>query len=480
MKPRVFIGSSTEGLDVAENLNLRLSRSCETVLWNAGAFGVSETYIGSLEKALGEVEFAVLVVTPDDLRDRRGEAGRIPRDNVVFELGLFMGRLGRDRTFIVCDPQTVELPSDLSGVVTAEFDSRRRDGDVRNAVAPAATEILHAIRQVPRIAKLQQQDALQRELADADALYAAVVAWPAGTGDEIDVQTLDTTWVWKLVPTLIQWRLNGVTVRVHAPPVHAQGAAGPSETARRTLLGELGCEVRESQGPSVTGFFLRSAWDESAAIVINDQTGSRAPLATRYSGSTDASAVEALYQRLPPVGDRPLEAPFAPELVPQDAEEVIGLLRSGVQQYRNPKVAIEAGTFATRDLLPLSTYARRYKFQQIDRLFEAYHQVEQEPFVALAVSLRSGGRSILTPPVVEVREEGPVIIDGTTRAAYCFDRDVDTFRCLAVTGVTEDLPGEPVGISALTISERTLLQQERTENFEASLFRRIERATHPY
>jgi predicted nucleotide-binding protein len=131
MKPRVFIGSSSEGLDFAESLNIRLARDCETVVWSSGAFGVSETYLESLEKALVGVEFAVLIVTADDTRDKRGVGGKIPRDNVVFELGLFMGRLGRQRTFIVCDPKTnVELPSDLEGVNLASFDSNRSDGNL--------------------------------------------------------------------------------------------------------------------------------------------------------------------------------------------------------------------------------------------------------------------------------------------------------------------------------------------------------------
>jgi predicted nucleotide-binding protein len=150
MKPRVFIGSSSEGVDYAENLNIRLSHDCETVLWRAGAFHVSEAYMESLEKGLANVEFAVLVVTPDDVRDKRGVEGRIPRDNVIFELGLFMGRLGRERTFIVTDPKmNVELPTDLLGITVAEFDSNRSDGNLENAILPAATKIVHAIKQAP-------------------------------------------------------------------------------------------------------------------------------------------------------------------------------------------------------------------------------------------------------------------------------------------------------------------------------------------
>jgi len=482
MKPRVFIGSSTEGLDVAENLNLRLSKDCETVPWNGGTFGISETYIGSLEKALADVEFAVLVVTPDDLRDKRGEQGRIPRDNVVFELGLFMGRLGRERTFIVCDPTTVELPSDLLGIATAEFDSRRSDGSLRSAVLPAATEILHAIRQAPRLAKTAPEEALNRVLVDSDALYNAIVSWPAGEDHEIVIQTSDTTWAWKLVPSLVHWRLNRVTVRVFAPPVLQLGMAARGEIARRTLLAELGVEFRESANAEVSGFFLKSKYsDESVAIVVNDRPGPGLPLATRYEGSADASAVEALYRRFLQPGDAAGGTkPFAPSLIVQDPAEVFDLLQKGVRQYRSAKVTLNTTTLSTKDLLALSTYARAYKYVQIDRLVNAYKAMKQDPFTGLAVVLRSGKKSILTPPVVEVRKEGPVVIEGTTRATYCFKNQIANYHCIAVSGVEEDLPGTPVGIEAVTISERSLSQKERTEDFHESLYRQIERATHPY
>jgi Predicted nucleotide-binding protein containing TIR-like domain len=189
MKPRVFIGSSTEGLEVAENLNIRLSRDCETVLW-PGAFAVSQTYIESLEKALSDVEFAVLVVTADDFRDKRGVEGKVPRDNVVFELGLFMGRLGRERTFVVSDSKTkVELPTDLLGINVAEFDSDRRDRNLENAMQPAATKIVRSIRQAPRLTKRPASIPLCDALPDQDALYGAIVSWPVGDGHEIVVHS---------------------------------------------------------------------------------------------------------------------------------------------------------------------------------------------------------------------------------------------------------------------------------------------------
>ncbi len=67
-----------------------------------------------------QFDFAVLVLTPDDMVQSRGTSSLTPRDNVLFELGLFMGGIGRDRTFVVHDrSQAMRMPSDLAGVTTA-------------------------------------------------------------------------------------------------------------------------------------------------------------------------------------------------------------------------------------------------------------------------------------------------------------------------------------------------------------------------
>lgn len=69
-KPRVFIGSSKEGLPVAEAVEVDLNDETEPVLWKR-VFDPSKTTIENLERNLDTVEFAVLVVTPDDCRTKR-------------------------------------------------------------------------------------------------------------------------------------------------------------------------------------------------------------------------------------------------------------------------------------------------------------------------------------------------------------------------------------------------------------------------
>jgi hypothetical protein len=124
-----------------------LERDAEITLWNEGAFPLGETFIESLTRGLERFDFAVLVLTPDDLVQSRSTESFSPRDNVIFELGLFMGGLGRDRTFILHQfDACLKIPSDLSGVTTAAYDWPRGDRNYRAAVATACDLVRQQIR----------------------------------------------------------------------------------------------------------------------------------------------------------------------------------------------------------------------------------------------------------------------------------------------------------------------------------------------
>src|SRR5262245_31786624 len=121
-RPSVFIGSSSEGRSIAEYLQVLLDADCEVQLWSQATFGLGDSTLASLVVAIERFDFAVLVVTADDTGTARGEGYAAPRDNVLFELGLFMGALGPARTFMVVDRSNPpKLPSDLAGVTYASF-----------------------------------------------------------------------------------------------------------------------------------------------------------------------------------------------------------------------------------------------------------------------------------------------------------------------------------------------------------------------
>lgn len=122
-KIRVFIISSAEALEVARIIQNALSHDGFIVtLWTDGVFKVANYALESLEGAVDDSDFAIAVAHNDDMTLFRGKDWPTPRDNVVFELGLFMGRLGRKRA-ILMEPreEKVKLPSDLAGVTTIPY-----------------------------------------------------------------------------------------------------------------------------------------------------------------------------------------------------------------------------------------------------------------------------------------------------------------------------------------------------------------------
>src|SRR5436190_264051 len=96
-KPKLFIGSSTEGLNVAKAIHQNLDHFAEVTIWTQNVFLLSTPIITSLVKALNTFDFAIFVFTPDDMTSIRGEIQNTVRDNVIFETGLFAGKLGTNR-----------------------------------------------------------------------------------------------------------------------------------------------------------------------------------------------------------------------------------------------------------------------------------------------------------------------------------------------------------------------------------------------
>jgi hypothetical protein len=164
----VFIASASEGLAVAEGVRSQIQRdgAFEVQLWNEGTFKPSLTYIESLEGALDRSDFAVLTLTPDDKSISRGESTMAPRDNVLFEMGLFMGRLGRQRTYFVRDKRhDLKIPTDLLGVNPVEFETaenRSLDDVLEAACAP----LLSRMKELGRRQKAEFDDEIEIRRAE--------------------------------------------------------------------------------------------------------------------------------------------------------------------------------------------------------------------------------------------------------------------------------------------------------------------------
>ena len=77
-RPSVFVGSSSEGLAIARAIQAQLERSCEVEIWSQGLFGLMQGNLESLVLALNRFDFAVLVLTTDDLVISRGVERNAP------------------------------------------------------------------------------------------------------------------------------------------------------------------------------------------------------------------------------------------------------------------------------------------------------------------------------------------------------------------------------------------------------------------
>jgi hypothetical protein len=121
LDPALFIGSSTEGLAIARELQAEVDQQCEPTVWSQDVFVPGGMTLSELLIAAQNTDFAALVLTPDDSVVSRGEQRAAVRDNVIFELGLFLGALGPRRVFIIRPrDQDLQLPSDLAGMTVLD------------------------------------------------------------------------------------------------------------------------------------------------------------------------------------------------------------------------------------------------------------------------------------------------------------------------------------------------------------------------
>lgn len=149
VKPRVFIASSAESVAVARLISAHLDYDTIPSTWHRGTFDVGSNSIDALLDKTATVDFAIFVFRPDDVATMRNTSMHIVRDNVVFELGLFIGALGKDRCFMVVPRNTdLHLPSDLAGVTPADYDAEREDGDLQSALNYPVTQILGQIKKL--------------------------------------------------------------------------------------------------------------------------------------------------------------------------------------------------------------------------------------------------------------------------------------------------------------------------------------------
>ena len=182
-KPRVFVGSSTESLEVAYAIQENLERDAEITVWTQGILDLSKFTLDALLSNLDKFECGVFILAPDDIVKMRGAECTKARDNVVFELGLFIGRLGKERTFIILPRGRgdFKLPTDLLGLTPGTYEPQRDDENLAAALGPACNKVRKALRGLGNTGQTnesaQECGTVEPDEYDEDDIISIIESW---------------------------------------------------------------------------------------------------------------------------------------------------------------------------------------------------------------------------------------------------------------------------------------------------------------
>ena len=166
-KPHAAIFSSGKSVPFAEGAKLNLERDFTVDLWTENFFDGNNTLpLNTFLKKLLCYDLAVLVLGDDDVQLEKGGNGQVwvPRDNVIFELGATMARMGTQKTFLLTpEAPAVKLPTYFTGVDPLTY-QKREDGNHAAGTGGACIKIRDRMRRL-------EQDAFHSDLPALGLAY---------------------------------------------------------------------------------------------------------------------------------------------------------------------------------------------------------------------------------------------------------------------------------------------------------------------
>ena len=160
-KPRVFVGSSSSPV-VRKVVNefVKQLRTTARVIpwWKSPEFrpmtSILSGLLSAVNTSVSEYDFGLFILAADDIVLSKGKQSSTTRDNVLFELGLFLGAYGDERTFAVVQEaqgaKKVKIPSDFGGIIIPSFNPKNSRA-LRESVKEPAANIRRIITQKDRI-----------------------------------------------------------------------------------------------------------------------------------------------------------------------------------------------------------------------------------------------------------------------------------------------------------------------------------------
>lgn len=205
---------------------------------------------------------------------------------------------------------------------------------------------------------------------------------------------------------------------------------------------------------------------------------------TMYAGVADAPAIESLLHRANELvstsATQQSNSHHSIQVSAAYDDELLGLLKN-IKQYQSSSVHLSFQDVKIDQILFLTRYVKSYKYNQIGKIFDLYHETESNFFECLAIDYGST-RMFVAPPVLERHGNYYYLIEGNSRLTYCIkELKLSVIRAVVVENVSHPLPTTgryPIG--KVMISDTNKIGTERYDKFNISEFRWVEEAVrHP-
>lgn len=144
-RPVIFIICASEALHIAQAIQFAFQyEEAEFRIWSDEVFRASHYPLDDLEEIFDNADFAIAIASAEDVLQSRGKEAKAPRDNVLVELGMAIGKLRRKRSMVLVPrDEEVTLPSDFKGLIPIAY----QDGPP-DKLAALLGPVCHQIRAV--------------------------------------------------------------------------------------------------------------------------------------------------------------------------------------------------------------------------------------------------------------------------------------------------------------------------------------------
>lgn len=318
------------------------------------------------------------------------------------------------------------------------------------------------------------------EFRDEHQAYFALVSNASSVKSEVIFAHESTSWFWELFPTIMAWRRKGINIVCLTTPCLGSSDRSKRETQRREILGGMGVHVIEIEELPLKGILADTKTPKDAfGIIFSEHESDFTPHSIFYRGrqhSTVLRGLDSLCRSHCKIPNQPGDAPTVDQI---DSCKVTELLKKNIPLYRPSNVKLTLESVPLDSILLLSRYVRAFRLRQLPELNVALAAANIDFYQPAQMKLKGEKFSIITPPVFEESGGKFIAIEGNTRTFYSFQNGAEAITGIVVRNVSEPLPGDPISLKQVRITEHKLPPEDRINGFDHSLFRHIERAVRP-